>query len=91
MSLSSLFGSILVNDFLKLLTNFYYKLRRYLRQRRAARLEIRREAKERENEQIVIQINEANAQELDEGLERFHHALIRARVGHILRERKELY
>ena len=84
--LSSLFGSILVNDLLKLLTRLYYKLRRYLRERRAARLEARREAEERENELIAVQVDEKYAQDLDEGLERVYNALVRARIGHIRRE-----
>ena len=88
---SGLLGSILVNDFLKLSTHLYYKLRIYLRQRRAARLQARREAEEREteNEQLAIRVDEKYVQDLDEGLERFHHALIRAKVGHIQRERRE--
>ena len=53
-----------------LCARLFFKLGRYLRERREA-----------------IQIDEKYAQDLDEGLERFHRSLIRARIGHLRREK----
>ena len=42
----------------------------------------------KENEQIAIQLDESYAQDLDEKLERFHDALVRAKIRQIIRERE---
>ena len=48
-----------------------------------------REAEEMEKKQLAIRVDQKYVQDLDEGLERFHHALIRAKVRHMQRERRE--
>ena len=81
-SLSILFGTIFLNDFLKLCIHLYGKTRRYLRQRRLEKEEIKKSEREKNNIQIQIEMNRVYAQDLEERLERFHAALIRARIEH---------
>ena len=48
----------------------------------------RRQIEERENEQIAIVVNQAFGEDLNERLEQFHNALVRARIDHIRRRRE---
>ena len=77
-----LFASFIVNDFLKLSALLYDKMVRYIRERLRRQREERRQAEERENEQLAIVVDQAFGEDLDERLEQFHDALEVERLEH---------
>ena len=79
-SISLLFGSIFLNDFFKLCIHILSKVRRYFRQRRLERQQAKNSERERNNRQVEIEMNQVYAEELEDKLEKFHLALIRAQI-----------
>ena len=69
-----------MNDLFKLCIHILSKVRRYFRQRRLERQQAKNSERERNNRQVEIEMNQVYAEELEDKLEKFHLALIRAQI-----------
>ena len=82
-SLSVLFGSIFMNDYLKLLAYIFEQSVEYFEERakeEEKKRQLDAKIKEEQNEEIVININEKYSEDLGEKLDSFYMALIKAKA-----------
>jgi hypothetical protein len=80
--LGCLFGSIFLNDFIKVCIYYFSKLRYFWRDWRQNRNELEEvNAENKENDEVILELDQVYADSLDESLEKFYIKLLKSKVN----------